>query len=548
MMMTIRKTLFTLMMAATLSFAHGALAQSAFNDPGAGIGTEGATGGLVAAEPKVDGGTIERGTSNSMAVQFRNDSGGDIEFKDVKLFPSSNVTASISSDNCSADPLQPGAQCALVIEIKGLQSGAFRVEVLARHSGRSRLATGTISGTIAASDKAVVAASDVELTPNIVDFGKLDAARPIIRSVTLRNITSNEISINDLYIDAPESSGFSLKTDCKTLPAGASCIASIVWSPLTKGPTSGALIVQHTGPSGVASANLTGEFVPTETMVAKAFPEPVPGKGLLVASEEKIDFGADIQSQSSITVSLVNSGDAPLTISKMILSGSEQGLKILKEGCTEDLTLQPTEACPLTVTWTPSKSGMVIDAVKVEHTGARGVLVLPVRGTSTAVVNVDSKPIISFVETTTVKDGKSQTTVTPAAPVDTGPPVLDGYAVSSLAARNAIITGPGGSRMVRNGQTVRLAGHEWVISISPDGVGMTTGKNKVLLVFDRSLAAPATSTPSNGANTTQNSTSTPAPSSTVSSPNSTTSSGSSNSSSSGSSSSSSSNPSRSIFP
>lgn len=477
--------------------ARSVFAQSAFNDPGTDL-PQGASGALVAVDPKVEAGNIDPGTNNSMIVQFRNESGQEIHFKDVKLFPSSNVTAQAVSDQCSSEPLLPSAQCAIVMEVKGLQAGAFRVEVLARHDGRSRLVTATVSGTVQAADDNKPISSDVEITPNVVDFGKLEASRPIIRSVTLRNITSQDIAINDLYIDAPEGSGFSMKTDCKTLSAGASCIASIVWSPLTKGPTSGALVAQHTGATGVATASITGEFLPTTTEAAKAFPEPVPGKGLLVSSEEEVDFGAEVQSQSSITVSLVNIGDAALTLSKMELAGSEQGLKLSQAGCAENMTLEPTEACPLTISWAPTKSGAVIDDVRIEHTGARGILVIPVRGTSTATVNVDSKPIVSVIEETVIESnaetGAATVTTTAVTKTeDKGPPVLDGYAITSLAQRNAIISGPGGSRMVRDGQKLRLAGHLWDVSITEEGVSLLSGKNRVLLVFDRSLSTLGTS-------------------------------------------------------
>lgn len=494
------KYLLSFAVAFVLAASTPAQAQNAFSDPGTGEMPAGSSGTLAAVDPKVDAGEIDPGTNNSMIAQFRNESPVDIEFKDVKLFPSSNVTAQIVSDQCSSEPLLSGAQCAIVMEVKGLQSGAFRVEVLARHSGRSRLVTATISGTVKTSELGSVKASDVEITPAIVDFGKLEASRPIIRSVTLRNITSNPITVNDVFIDAPEASGFTLNENCGELAAGASCIASITWSPVTKGPTSGALVVQHTGATGVATANLTGDFVPSQTEAAKAFPEAVPGKGLLVASEEEIQFGTDIQSQSSISVSLVNIGDAPLSLEKMELSGSEQGLKLIHEGCTEGLVLAPTEACPLTISWSPSKSGTVIDDVKITHTGARGVLVLPIRGTSVAAVNVDSKPVVTVVETTVTENGKTTTIATPSsAQEDSSPPVLDGYSVTSLATRNAVISGPGGSRMVRAGSKVRLGGHTWDVSVSEEGVIMSSGRNKVLLVFDRSLAAPVAVGPASDA-------------------------------------------------
>jgi len=501
---------------AALCFAYPAQAQNAFSDPGSEMAGPGGTpaGGLVAVEPKVEAGTIDPGTNNSIIAQFRNESGSEIEFKDVKLFPSSNVAAQIVSDQCSSEPLLSGAQCAVVMEVKGLQSGAFRVEVLARHTGRSRLVTASINGTVDETAENEVKASDVEITPSIVDFGTLNASRPIIRSMTLRNITSSEITISDLFVDAPAASGFTLNENCSVLAPGASCIASITWSPIAVGPTSGALVVQHTGATGVATANMTGLFEPKQTEVARVFPEPVPGKGLLVASEETVEFGSDIESQSSITVSLVNIGDAPLTLSRMELSGSEQGLKLVRDGCVENLTLEPTEACPLTISWLPTKAGIVIDDIKVTHTGARGVLILPVRGTSVASVNIDTKPIVSTVQTVVTEGGGTETVITP--PLDQGPATLDGYSVTSLARKNAIISGPGGSRMVRDKQVVRLGGTEWTVGVSTEGVSMTSGGSRVLLVFDRSLSAPGTSSSSSSGSSLGTSSSSSTPSTTSS--------------------------------
>lgn len=460
-------------------------AQSAFNDPGV-VSAATNVGSLVAVESRIEAGSMEAGMNNSVVVQFRNESGAEIDFRDVKLFPSSNVTADIVSNECSAEPLLAGAQCAVVLDVKGLQSGIFRVEVLARHTGRSRLTTTTVAGSVTSSgDRNDRRGTDIEILPSPIDFGRLEASRPIIRSVVIRNMTSQEIDITDVFIDVPENGGFDVKSDCTRLLAGASCVASVVWSPLTRGPISGALVVRHSGSSNVVTSELRGEFVPQQTEAARLFPEPVPGKGLLVASEEEIDFGVNVQSHSSITVSLVNIGDAAMTLGAVELAGSEQGLQIVEQGCVPGLVLQPTEACPLTVSWLPSRSGMVIDDVRVGHTGARGVMVLPVRGTSIAAVNVDQKPIVSVVdESDTV--GGSYRAVTD---VNASMPVLDGYTVSSLARNGAIINGPGGSRMVRNGQTIRLAGHVWKVEITQDGVGMSSGRNRVLLVFDRSLSA-----------------------------------------------------------
>lgn len=455
-----------------------AYAQSAFNDPGTAVpGQTGAGGGVAPVEAKVEAGSIALGTTSQVVVRFKNDSGSDVQFRDIKLFPSSSVSAETISDQCSTEALAPAAECAVILGVKGLQSGAFRVEVLVRHSGRSRLVTATVTGTTEAGDANQQKATDIEITPSPIEFGTLEASRPIIRSVTLRNITSQNLTLKRVYVDAPNSSGFELKTECKTLMAGQACIASIVWSPVIEGPSSGFLVVDHSGPSAVASVPMTGEFKPVAAEQAPQFPDMVPGKGLLVASETEIDFGDEVASESSITISLVNIGDAPVMLKDIQMSGSEHGLKLIRMGCVEGMVLEPTEACPLTTTWSPTKAGIVIDDIKVTHSGARGVLVVPIRGESEGSVNVDTKPVV-------IIEGRKQVVN------ESAPPVMDGYTVTSLAKTSAIISGPGGSRIVKQNQSVMLGGREWKVSISEEGVQMNgSGGNNVLLVFDRSLSA-----------------------------------------------------------
>jgi hypothetical protein len=157
------------------------------------------------------------------------------------------------------------------------------------------------------------------------------------------------------------------------------------------------------------------------------------------------------------------------------LSASDNGLKILRRGCVEGKVLESTEACPMTIAWSPSRVGSVIDDIRIEHTGARGVLVLPVRGTASDSVSLDNRPVfkIEGVEEDRLIDST---------------PSLDGVAVTSLAGVNAIIATPGGSRIVRNGTKILLGGINWDVSVTANGVELKSGKNEVSLVFDRSLS------------------------------------------------------------
>jgi len=476
-----------------------ATAQTAFGDPPSRGGTGGTSGGgdLVPVQATIDGGQISVGATSQVVILFRNDSGRPLQTGAIQLYPSSTVSANVALNNCQQEEMAAGAVCAVSISVKGLQAGSWRTELLMRHSGRARLVTATLSGTVTAADtgeKEFI--SDIEAIPNELDFGDLESAQSVVRGVVLRNITSEAIDINAIYIEAAAQSGYSLRTDCSRLNPGQACIVTVTWSPVLEGQASGVLLVEHNGPTSVASVMLDGEFNPTETQQAKAFPRAVPGKGLLVASQERVDFGTGIATTSAITVSLVNIGDAPLTIGDVTMASGDNGVSISKKGCAAKTVLEPVEACPLTLTWSPVREGAIVDDVQISHDGTRGVLILPVRGSSNTIISQDTKAvrIASATDTASLEPGETlpgsmrETVIVRDDSVDPAS-VLDGFVVTSHSPKRGIISGPGGSRIVYDGEQVVIGGFLWNVNIRTSGVEFNSGDDKVLLLFDRSLSS-----------------------------------------------------------
>lgn len=487
--MLLRVLIAFLMLSVTVGTAHA----TAFNDP-ASRSASGAGGDIVPVETDVDGGEITVGATAQVVVLFRNDSGRPVQTGAIQLYPSSTVSASVSLNQCVQEPLPAGASCAVALSVKGLQTGSWRIEMLMRHSGRSRLVTATLSGQVATgdgSDDRFI--SDIEAIPSEIDFGDLNASQRLIKAIVFRNITSETIDINAIYIEASDRSGYSLRTDCTKLEPGQACVVTVTWAPVLKGEASGVLIVEHTGPTTIASVNLTGDFDPDETDEADVFPEAVPGMGLLVASQEEINFGAGVESISAITISLVNVGDAPVTVRDLRLASTDSGgLSISKFGCVPGTILEPVEACPMTVNWAPSREGMVLDDVQILHTGARGIMVLPVRGVASAVVSQDAKPVrLAGAGTATLAPGSRDTDDLMIERDDSIDPasVLGGFVVTSHSPKRAIIAGPGGSRIVFDGEDVVIGGFLWYVNIRNSGVEFRSGDEKILLLFDRSLSS-----------------------------------------------------------
>ena len=479
---------------------------TAFNDPGARAGAAQAITGsddIVPAEANVTGGSVSIGSSSQIVVLFRNESGRPMRTGAIQLYPSSTVSANVSLNQCGQDELPAGATCSIAILIKGLQPGAWRVEMIMRHSGRSQLVRAAMSGTVDAGDKGSdYFVSDIQAIPNELDFGSLKDSQPSIKGIVLRNTTAERIDISSAFIESSERAGYTLRTNCTSLDPGQACMVVVTWSPVLRGQSGGVLMIEHSGPTKISSINLKGSFEPEKATAVEVFPEAVPGKGLLVASQDEIDFGSSINTTSSITVSLVNTGDAPLRMSEVFMANADNGVSISKKGCTGGTILNPIEACPLTLSWSPVRAGPILDDVQIIHDGARGILVLPVRGEATGVVSQDNKAV-RMVSTEPVSADPSVPAPPPVfqrkSEIDPAS-VLDGFIVTSHAPTRAIISGPSGSRIVFNRQEVVIGGFVWNVNIRSSGVEFRSGDQKVLLLFDKSLSsAGAGGSPSSAA-------------------------------------------------
>ena len=486
-------------------------AQSAFDDPGIrdAKGTKG--GDLVSVSAKIDAGDVALGSSSQVVILMRNDGAKPINTGEISLYPSSNVSATIAQNECARSPLPPDAVCAIALGVKGLQPGKFRIEMLMRHDGRAKLLTSTVSGLVDVTneDKRDIV-RDLEMIPNEIKFGDLKESRPLTRSIILRNVTSKPIAISSMEIEANSQAGYELKTDCENLQSGEACISTVTWSPKQRGPSTGVLVVNHDGPTGVISVVLEGDYSPEDAKEVGVFPEAVPGKGLLTASQTQVSFGDDIESTSSITVSLVNVGDTPITLNKIRLSNEDSGVKVASKGCGAKTVLNPVEACPLTLIWEPVREGSILDDVQILHDGARGILVLPITGSASKAVNQDSKAIVFNDDLTgdailraiepisaksvgandaAAKDKAEKAEVVASVRKQlnvTGS--LEGYRITSLARNRAIVSGPGGSRVVFNGQETVIGGTLWRVIVQSSAVQFANGSQKTLLLFDRSLA------------------------------------------------------------
>lgn len=426
---------------------------------------------LEAVEAKVQGGKITIGSTAYVVALFRSTGSSPVQIGAVNLYPSSNVSSTVSLNQCARAPLTPGAECAITLAVAALQPGAWSVKMLIEHNGVTRLTTASIDGdNERTSEQDVVIPTDVEPFPANLDFGSVTENIPMIRAFLLRNKTSEDIAIEQIELAAPEASGLSYSDNCGILAPGQGCVVSVTWTPSVKGMISAGLFIKHTGVTDSLQLEIKGDFQPSTSETASQFPDAMPNTGVLISDMTEIDFGDDIEGVSAITAMLVNDGDRSLQIKNIRLSGSDNGLSIARAGCNAGTVLEASSACPLTINWVPSREGNVVDDLQITHDGARGILVMPIRGDATRTVSRETMAVN--------KNLKEDVDIAP---------VLDGYIVTSHSEKRAIIAGPVGSILVKDGEEVVMAGVQWNVRIIKTGVELYNDRDEILLVFDRSL-------------------------------------------------------------
>ncbi len=502
-------------------------AQIAFDDPLSGGGSS--SGTLVAVEPTVDTGEVNLGSSVQAVVRFRNDAVQPVTFSDINIYPSSNVSVSTVLNQCAETPLQYGGECAIVLSVKALKAGAFNSQILVQHSGRSKLITNNITGNVLAGDDVSGQdSSEIAALPSILDFETVETSRPVLKTIELRNITSDAINIVDVEFDSPQKSGFGIRNDCSTLNPGQNCLISVIWSPAAQGPSSGFIVIKHDGTSQVTNIPVKGMYQPTAVSDVATYPDPISGEGLLISSAQSIDFGDAVDSESAITVTAVNAGDADLTIKNIKMSVITPGLSVDPTGCKNGVVLKPNAACPLTVRWAPQKVGKLKTDISILHDGTRGVFVMPITGVATEVVQgggfVPSQQGFSSGGVNTSLPGSAGLSLDEIAELNgtldndiagvvsriTNPSsrvqgigllsnddiqinnsatTIAGYVITTHSINKAVIMGPDGGRVVSHNKPLTIAGARWTPTIIPEGVEFKSADKVVTLYFDDALIA-----------------------------------------------------------
>jgi hypothetical protein len=200
-----------------------------------------------------------------------------------------------------------------------------------------------------------VTAPAVGLSVNSVAFGnQLVGASSSPMALTVTNTGTAGLTISTLVFGGTDPGDFSETDNCldTTIAPGSNCTVNITFKPAATGARSATLTVNSNASNGAQVANLSGTgVVPAATL-----------------SPSSLTFAAQLVNTPSAaqTVTLTNTGSAPLTIISIAASSSfsETG------NCTSALGAGAT--CSIYVTFTPTAAGAATGSLTVTDNASSG--------------------------------------------------------------------------------------------------------------------------------------------------------------------------------
>ncbi|MEO8186091.1 MAG: choice-of-anchor D domain-containing protein [Burkholderiaceae bacterium] len=295
-----------------------------------------------------------------------------------------------------------GGNCSIQVTFTPTVAGTRSATLTISHNASG----GTSSVSLVGTGAPPAAAASV--TPTLLSFTQTINTSSIAQAVTVRNSGGQPLTLSSIGISGANASEFltGAASTCvagTVLNANASCNLQLAFRPTAAGARTATLSVAHNAAASPATVALSGTGTAT----------PQPGVSL---SAPSLSFGTlSVGEQSTVqTVTLTNTGQAPLTLASLTLAGSAAGDFALSGGCMSGATLAPGSSCGMQLAFTPTGVGTRSGSLTVASNASNGsqivslsgsgvqyaIAVNPIAATLQSIVGSMSEPMQAVVSNT----------------------------------------------------------------------------------------------------------------------------------------------------
>jgi mono/diheme cytochrome c family protein len=277
-------------------------------------------------------------------------------------FSSSGSGACVAGGSLAA-----GANCTISLGFTPAAVGARSASLTITHALGS--STVLLSGSGLGAASASVSPGSIAFSSTIV------GTSATTQQVTLNNSGTAALSVSSISSSVPSEFPVSGSGACSatggSLAAGTSCTITVGFSPAVVGSRTASLAVNHSLGQSTVGLSGAGAAVPQAT---------------LTINQSLLNFGTVTQGTTSAlqTVTISNSGTAPLTLSSISISGST-GVYLTAGTCATGVAIASTGTCTVTVSFAPNAIASFPSSLVLASNASNGSISVTLQGAGAAV-------------------------------------------------------------------------------------------------------------------------------------------------------------------
>ena len=280
----------------------------------------------------------------------------------------------ISGGTCTAGgSVAAAGGCTVLVAFTPSAAGARSANLTISHNASGGQSTSTLSGTGVALNPVI------GISPTTLSFSQTTNTTSAAQTVTVSNTGTAALAIGTLILGGAQASEFQIApgTTCAaggSVAPNGSCVLKLAFTPTATGARSASLAITHNATGSPSAITLNGTGTST--------PQPAISLNAATLNFASQTLGSASASQS---VTVTNSGSAPLTFSGLTLTGTAAGDFTRGGTCSAASTLAAGATCTVAFSFTPGAIGARSATLTIASDASNGSAVLSLAGTGAAV-------------------------------------------------------------------------------------------------------------------------------------------------------------------
>jgi len=261
-----------------------------------------------------------------------------------------------------------GGTCSIQLTFTPTVAGTRNATVTITHNATGGTSAVSLLGTGA------LAPAVANVTPVALSFTQTINSTSIAQAVTVRNTGGQPLTLSAIGISGANAAEFMIGagSTCAAgtvVNGGSNCTLQVTFRPTVAGARSAQLSIAHNATASPAIVALNG--------TGTATPQPAVSVSVTTLSFGTISVG---QKSAAQAATLTNSGQAPLTLASLALSGASVSDFALAGDCASGATIAPGGTCTMQLSFAPTAVGTRTASLTVASNATNGSPVVTLSG------------------------------------------------------------------------------------------------------------------------------------------------------------------------